>query len=179
MSKADLCTTPIRSRRAVLAGIASAAAIPVAAAVPAAAAQSLDAELIELGARYEPMVDRYYAAHNEWRVSSRQYRSEADAKLFAIWREISSLESAINAASVNSIEGLRVKALVAFREVVPSGLGETKFSFEDGFPFQVLFTAVAELCRLKEKMAATGYELPDICIAWDRPDEDSDDEEEA
>jgi len=34
MSKADISTTPIRSRRAVLAGIASAAAMPIVAAVP-------------------------------------------------------------------------------------------------------------------------------------------------
>jgi hypothetical protein len=37
MSKADLCTTPIRSRRTVLAGLASAAALPVVAAIPTAA----------------------------------------------------------------------------------------------------------------------------------------------
>jgi hypothetical protein len=35
MSRANSFTTPIRSRRAVLAGIASAAALPVAAAIPA------------------------------------------------------------------------------------------------------------------------------------------------
>jgi hypothetical protein len=37
MSKADPCTTPIRSRRAVLAGIASAVALPLATALPVAA----------------------------------------------------------------------------------------------------------------------------------------------
>jgi hypothetical protein len=37
MSKADISTTPIRSRRAVLAGIASAAALPIAATAPTAA----------------------------------------------------------------------------------------------------------------------------------------------
>jgi hypothetical protein len=42
MSKADLCTTPIRSRPAVLAGIASAAAAPLAAAVPAMAETTAD-----------------------------------------------------------------------------------------------------------------------------------------
>jgi hypothetical protein len=46
MSKADVSTTPIRSRRAVLAGIASAAALPIAAAVPtiapAEASQAID-----------------------------------------------------------------------------------------------------------------------------------------
>jgi hypothetical protein len=39
-------------------------------------------------------------------------------------------------------------------------------------PFQQLFTAVAEVCGLKDKMAATGYELPDVS-----DDDDSDDEE--
>jgi hypothetical protein len=38
MSKADICTTPIRSRRAVLAGIVASAALPIAGALPVAAA---------------------------------------------------------------------------------------------------------------------------------------------
>jgi hypothetical protein len=42
MSKADISTTPIRSRRAVLAGIASAAALPIAAAIPASANATAD-----------------------------------------------------------------------------------------------------------------------------------------
>jgi hypothetical protein len=37
MSKANISTTPIRSRRAVLAGIAASAALPIAAALPVAA----------------------------------------------------------------------------------------------------------------------------------------------
>jgi hypothetical protein len=44
MSQADNCTTLIRSRRAVLAGIASAAAIPSTAALVATAAPALPAE---------------------------------------------------------------------------------------------------------------------------------------
>jgi hypothetical protein len=43
--------------------------------------------------------------------------------------------------------------------------------FEDAYPFQQLFTAVAELCGLKGKIAATGYTLPNIG--------ETDDEEEA
>jgi hypothetical protein len=46
-----------------------------------------------------------------------------------------------------------------------------------GYPFQQLFTAVAELCGLKDKMAATGYELPDIAMVYDDSDDDSDDEQ--
>jgi hypothetical protein len=68
MSKADISTTPILSRRAALAGIAAGGA--VAAAISnvalAAAPQTPDSELIELGARLEPLVDRYYAARKPW-----------------------------------------------------------------------------------------------------------------
>jgi hypothetical protein len=41
------------------------------------------------------------------------------------------LANAINALPVNSIEGLRAKALVAFREVAPLCAGDTEFSFDD------------------------------------------------
>jgi hypothetical protein len=103
---------------------------------------------------------------------------EADEALFAIHQEMKQLANAINAASVTSIEGLRTKALVAFWEVAPLGAGDTEFSFEDAYPFQQLFTAVAEVCGLKGKMAATGYELPDIAMVDDAPDDDSDDDGE-
>jgi hypothetical protein len=86
--------------------------------------------------------------------------NEADDALFAIAQEMKQLANAINAASVNSIEGLHAKALVGFYEVAPLCAGDTEFTFEDAYPFQQLFTAVAELCGLKDKMAATGYELP-------------------
>jgi hypothetical protein len=182
------------------------AALPIAAAAPAAAAETLDAELIELGARFEPLVDRYYVAQRRWSGSlarahaehdrefgdpaDRNYEyppeivaafddscersgaTEADDALYAINKEMKRLANAINAAPVASIEGLRAKALVAFWEVAPLCAGETEFSFEDAYPFQQLFTAVAELCGLKDKMAATGYELPDVS------DDDSDDEGE-
>jgi hypothetical protein len=82
------------------------------------------------------------------------------------------LANAINAASVTSIDGLRAKALVAFWEVAPLCAGDTEFSFDDAYPFQQLFSAVAELCGLKDKMAATGYELPNVS------NDDSDDEGE-
>jgi hypothetical protein len=208
MSKADISTTPIRSRRAVLANIATAAALPIAAAAPAAAGKILDAELIELGARFEPLVDRYYVARKRWSRSlvaahaerdrefgdpperncqdtpeiaaafrdscERLGADEADDVLSAIHQEMEPLAAAINAASVSSIEGLRAKALVAFWEVAPLCAGNTEFSFEDAYPFQQLFTAVAEFCGLKDRMATTGYELPDIAMV----DDDSDDERE-
>ena len=81
-----------------------------------------------------------------------------------------------NAAPVHSIEGFRAKALVAFWEVAPLGAGDTEFSFDDAYPFQQLFIAAAELCGLEEKIAATGYELPDIGIAYDDCDEDYDED---
>jgi hypothetical protein len=88
------------------------------------------------------------------------------------------LAKAINASPVNSIEGLRAKALVTFWEVAPLCAGDTEFSFEDAYPFQQLFTAVAGICGLKDKMVATGYELPDIAMVDDDSDDDSDDEGE-
>ena len=187
-------------------------ALPIAAAAPAGATQTLDAELIKLGARFEPLVDRYYRAHPRWSGSlalaqaehdqecgtpvERNYEyspevvaafndscerrgvREASDTLSMIHDEMKQLANAINAASAKSIEGLRAKALVAFWEVAPLIAGETEFSFEDAYPFQQLFTAVAEVCGLKEKIVATGYELPDIGIAYDESDEDCDDEAE-
>jgi hypothetical protein len=186
--------------------LATVAAMPIAtAAQPAALA--LDAELIELGARFEPLVDRYYAARKVWAAAMIRWHSERDRRfgppedrgyrdtpeiraacneiserigyddaverLSAIWEEIEPIAGAINAASVTSIEGLRAKVLVAFWKVAPLCAGETTFHFEDAHPFQQLFAAVAEFCGLKEKMAATGYELPDIGTV----DEDDDGEE--
>jgi hypothetical protein len=55
-----------------------AATLPIAAAAPAAAAHTLDAELIELGARFEPLVDQYYAAHRRWSLSLSQAHAERD-----------------------------------------------------------------------------------------------------
>jgi hypothetical protein len=54
------------------------AALPIAAAAPAGATQTLDAELIELGARFEPLVDRYYHAHPRWSGSLAQAQAEHD-----------------------------------------------------------------------------------------------------
>jgi hypothetical protein len=103
---------------------------------------------------------------------------EPGEALSAVHAEMEQLAKAINASPVNSIEGLRVKALVAFWEVAPLGADQAEFSFEDAYPFQQLFTAVAEFCGLKDKMAATGYELPDIAMVDDDSDDDSDDEGE-
>jgi hypothetical protein len=169
-----------------------------------------DAELIELGARLELLVDQYYVARKPWArslVAAHAEREcdfgddpvrlnepevakafqdscehlgvdEASDTLHAVYEDMEPLMKAINASPVNSIEGLRAKALVAFYEVAPLCAGDTEFTFEDAYPFQQLFTAVAELCGLKGKIAATGYELPDIAMVDDDSDDDSDDEGE-
>ena len=219
MTQADsvLSTPPTNTsltRRTVLAGIASAAALPIAAlpiaaVAPAAAAHTLDAELIELGARFEPLVDQYYAVRAIWARAMTRSHSEHDRKFgeprdrdyqdtpeiraaweeacernglddacvrqSAIWEEMEPIADAINAAPVTSIEGFRAKPLVAFWEVAPLCAGDSEFTFDDAWPFQQLFTAVAELCGLKDKMAATGYELPDIGMVEAAPDDDDDD----
>jgi hypothetical protein len=160
-------------------------------AAAAPVAQAPDAELIELGARFEPLVDQYYAARKRWARSlvaahaehdrefgaDRNYDAACEA-LHAIFKEMAPLANAINAAFVSSIEGLRAKALVAFWEVAPVLAGENEFSFDDAYPFQRLFTAVAEVCGLKDQMAATGHELPDIGMIEAAPDDDADDDGE-
>jgi hypothetical protein len=176
---------PQSSRRGFLvqaAGVAAGgAAIGAGLPLPeplAATVQSSDAELIELGARFEPLLDQYYVAQERWSTSSAQdYRATADA-LHEIHDEMKPLANAINAASVTSIEGLRVKVLVTLWEIEPLCKADTEFSFEDAYPFQQLFVAVAEVCGLNDKIAATGCTLPVIGLAWDDWDKDYDDEGE-
>jgi hypothetical protein len=158
-------------------GTALGACLPLPAS-RAATAPSSDAELIELGAKFEPLVNRYYLAQRDCTGSSGLARDDADDDLSYIHDEMQPLANAINAASVTSIEGLRVKALVAFWEVAPLCINDTEFSFEDAYSFQQLFTAVAEVCGLKDKIAATGYELPAIGLAYDDSEDDGDDEAE-
>jgi hypothetical protein len=209
--------TPINTHRRHFLAVAAAASVVsvgalTAAAKPSHKSHTLDAELIELGARFEPLVDRYYVAHRRWSGSLAQAHAEHDREfgdpadrnyehppeirkafedscersgantageaLHAIFKEMAPLANAINAASVTSIDGFRAKALVAFWEVAPLGAGDSEFTFDDAWPFQQLFTAVAELCGLKDKMAATGYALPDIGMVEAAPDDDSDDDGE-
>jgi hypothetical protein len=211
--------TPQSSRRGFLvqATAAAAAGAALGASLPlpeplAVTAQSCDAELINLGAQFEPVLDHYYGAQRRWSAIAARARSEHDREfgnpadqnyeytpeivaalgdsydrsgatkaedaLHAIHDEMKSLADAINAAPVSSIGGLRVKALVAFWEVAPVRAGDTEFSFDDAYPFQQLFMAVADVCGLKDKIAATGYELPDIGLVNDDREEDCDDEAE-
>jgi hypothetical protein len=67
------------TRRHLLTLTAGGAAAAVA-GLPAAAAQTLDAELIELGARFEPLVDRYYVAQRRWSGSLVRAHAEHDQK---------------------------------------------------------------------------------------------------
>jgi hypothetical protein len=207
--------TPQSSRRGFLVQAAAVAAggAALGASLPLPArsgvtATNCDAELIELGAKFEPLLEQYYLAHRRWSALLAQARaehdeqygtpaernyefpplvvaafadsyermgvSEADDALAAIHQQMEPLADAINAAPVNSLEGLRAKALVVFWEVAPVCAGSSRYSFEDGLPFQWLFTAVAELCGLKDKVLATGYQLPNDDFAYD----DSDDEGE-
>jgi hypothetical protein len=208
--------TSAASRRAFLAQAAGAAAggaalgasLPLSA--PSAVAERLvDRELIELGARFEPLLDQFYIAHRRWSgclaqaqteheeecgtPAERNYEyspevvaafsdsckrsgtGEASDALSAVHRQMAPLANAINAAPVNSIEGLRAKAMVIFWEVAPLVAGSTHYSFEDALPFQWLFTTVAELCGLKDKIAATGYHLPESNFAYDDADDEAED----
>jgi hypothetical protein len=188
---------PPPTRRAFINAIA---ALSIAAAAPSATAHTIDADLIALGARFEPLVDQYYVARKRWARSDApayaEYRAmvtdhpeyqgdfdrhhqvtqncwkrwgveEALVPLLAIREKMEELTNAINAAPVSSIAGLRVKALAAFWQIAPEHPDDIDYSFADRCSFQQLFTAVAELCGLKDKMAEVGYQLPHVTMAND------------
>jgi hypothetical protein len=72
--------TPVDTTRRRLLTIAAGgavAALPIAAA-QAGATQALDAELIDLGTRFEPLVDRYYVARKRWARSLVAAHAEHD-----------------------------------------------------------------------------------------------------
>jgi hypothetical protein len=64
------------------------AALPIAASAPAAAAQTLDAGLIELSARFEPLFERYYVAQRRWSVSLAQAHAGLKDKMAATGYEL-------------------------------------------------------------------------------------------
>jgi hypothetical protein len=76
MSKAVISTTPIRSRRAVLAGIATAAALPIAAGIPTTAAASADPIFAAIDTHREA-----YATMQAVFAEHRQAHEVADAKV--------------------------------------------------------------------------------------------------
>ena len=92
---------------------------------------------------------------------------EALVPLLAIKEKMEELTNAINAAPVSSIAGLRVKALAAFWQIAPEHSDGMNIRSMTHCAFQQLFTAVAELCGLKDKMAEVGYRLPDVAMADD------------
>jgi hypothetical protein len=96
-----------------------------------------DAKLVALGAKFEPLLDQYYAAHRGWSHGGKKDRGGI------VWPKLT-------------------KALVAFWEISPLCKGDTLYSFDDAHPFQVLFSAVADYCGLAGKVASTGYKLPEI-----------------
>ena len=191
------------------------------AALPAAAqAETRDVELIALGAQFEPLVEKYYAARAVWGQRLAQAHAETDERfgefsyhdengnrnpdiearsaffdemgdrlalgdasdrLDAIAQELSPIANAILALPVTSIEGLRAKAMVAFQEVAPLSAGDTGYHFGDEPVFQRLFYAVAQVCGLVGKVAATGYVLPwsEVDSDYCGGEDDSDDEEDA
>jgi hypothetical protein len=73
-----LSTPPTNTSPTRRAFINTIAALPIAAAAPAAAGKTLDAELIELGARFEPLVDQYYVAQRRWSGSLARAHAEHD-----------------------------------------------------------------------------------------------------
>lgn len=97
---------------------------------------------------------------------------EAGEKLDAIAQELSPVANAILALPAASLDGLRAKAMVAFREVAPLACGDTEYCFDNEVAFQRLFDAVAQVCGLTGKVAATGFVFP-----WPAIDPDYDGEE--
>jgi hypothetical protein len=93
MSKADILPTPIRSRRAVLAGIASAAALPIAGALPTSA---------------EATTDPIFAAIDAYR--------QADAAFFAVPRGVDIPDE------LGDLRGNAFHAVMRTRPTTPPGL---------------------------------------------------------
>jgi hypothetical protein len=177
------------SRRLVLAGVASAATLPIVAAAPATAGPHLDAELIQLGARLEPLVESYYAARAVWapalfsanREIDREFGEdwhsekrraaqeqawakagvdEASDKMEAIVKEIKTLAKAVHMLPARSLDGLRAHVLVAFWENAPTSAGDLEYDFEDEVVHQRLFVAAADACGLSGHVASKGFVLP-------------------
>jgi len=102
---------------------------------------------------------------------------EASDRLQAVTEEMKPLARTIVALPTTSMEVLRAKALVTFWEISPLSADDTKYHFGDEYPFQLLFSAVAEFCGLEHKIISTGYTLPELPDPFSPLDED--DEEEA
>jgi hypothetical protein len=131
----------------------------------------------ELEKRFGAPADRGYQDPPEYRAAAKELDDrtgldEAADGLHVAFEKIEAIAKAIEGMPCRSIEGLRAKALVAFWEVAPLCADNTEFHFEDAYPFQQLFCAVAEVCGLNGKIAETGFDMPAMYS-------DDDDEEEA
>ena len=104
---------------------------------------------------------------------------EAHDRMHDVGEQMKPLARAIVALPTTSIEALRAKVLVALWEVAPLAAAESEFSFDDAYPFQQLFTSVAEFCGLMHRVTATGYTLPELPDLFSPCDEDEDEGEEA
>jgi hypothetical protein len=102
----------------------------------------------------------YDAAANE--IDDRLGLDVAGDQHHAVFEKVEVIARAIETLPCTSIEGLRAKALVAFWQVAPLCADHTEFDFENAHQFEHLFCAVVELCGLSGKIAATGFELPNV-----------------
>lgn len=119
----------------------------------------------ELEERFGSAADRGYQVPPEYKAAAKELDDrtgldEAGDRLHVAFEKIEPIAKAIEGMPCTSIEGLRAKALVAFWEVAPLCADDAEFHFEDAYPFQRLFCAVAEFCGLNSKLAATGFDMP-------------------
>jgi hypothetical protein len=119
----------------------------------------------ELEERFGSAADRGYQNPPEYESAAKELddRLGLDAardRLNVAFEKIEPIAKAIQGMPCRSIEGLQAKALVAFWEVAPLCADDAEFHFEDAYPFQRLFCAVAEFCGLNGKIAATGFDMP-------------------
>jgi hypothetical protein len=127
----------------------------------------------ELKERFGSPADRDYQYTPEYAAAAEELDraglDEASDRLHVAFEKIETIAKAIEEMPCRSVEGLRAKALVAFWEVAPLSADDSQFHFEDAYPFQQLFCAVAELCGLNGKLAATGFDMP--CTDFSDQDE--------
>jgi hypothetical protein len=127
-------------------------------------AQALVQRNSELEERFGSPADCGYQRSAEYEAAAKEIDrtglDEAGDRLHVVFEKIEPIAKAIEELPCTSIEGLRAKALVAFWEVAPLCAGDSEFHFQDAYPFQLLFSAVAEVCGLNSKIASTGFDMP-------------------
>lgn len=170
MSKADFSTTTIRSRRAVLAGVASAAALPIVAALPTAAralasvpslnmtTPHADAELLALADQYvvaykkyselNLAIDRMEGAARSGRLP-RGYR-KAERERDSAERAYRRIEERIAETRANTLQGMlaKVRCAQAYSE------SEDPFDFAEGGCPEVMARSIFRDVMLNSAAAA-------------------------